>query len=46
MTLALLNYPLSSQNQRVVGYEIPGEEQPRIYTTDNLLSSAEMGDLI
>jgi len=46
MTLALLTYPLSSQNQRVVGYEIPGDEQPRIYTTDNLLSSAEMDELI
>ncbi len=46
MTLALLNYPLSSQNQRVAGYEIPGEEQPRVYTTDNLLSSVEMDELI
>ena len=46
MTLPLLSYPLASQNQRVAGYEIPGDEQPRIYTTENLPSPVEMDALI
>jgi phycobilisome rod-core linker protein len=46
MTIALLSYSLSSQNQRVAGYEVFGDEQPRIYNTENLLSSVEMDNLI
>ena len=46
MTLPLLNYSVSSQNNRVKGYEIPGDEQPRIYNTENLLSLAEFNELI
>jgi phycobilisome rod-core linker protein len=46
MTLALLSYTPSSQNQRVAGFEIFGDEQPRIYNTENLLSAGEMDDLI
>lgn len=46
MSIPLLSYPPKSQNQRVNGYEIPGDDRPRIYTTDNLPSSAEMDDLI
>ena len=46
MAIPLLEYPLSSQNQRVAGYEIFGDEQPRIYTTENLPSPAEMDGLI
>jgi len=46
MPLPLLDYAPSSQNQRVQGFEIPGEEQPRIYTTDHLLSPSEMDALI
>lgn len=46
MAIPLLNYPPSSQNQRVANYEIPGDEQPRIYTTENLLSSGEIENLI
>ncbi len=46
MALPLLSYPPSSQNQRVIGYEIPGDEQPRIYDTELLLSSLEMDVLI
>ncbi len=33
MTIPLLNYPLSSQNQRVKGFEIPGDEAPKIYSS-------------
>lgn len=46
MTLPLLTYPLSSQNQRVEGYEIFGDEQPRIYTMDNLPKGAEVDEVI
>jgi phycobilisome rod-core linker protein len=46
MTLPLLEYSPSSQNQRVNGYEIPGDEQPRIYTTENLPSGTDMDALI
>jgi len=46
MPLPLLEYAPSSQNHRVEGFEIPGDEQPMIYTTDNLLSDSEMEMLI
>lgn len=46
MALPLLEYSYKSQNERVVGYEVAGEEQPIIYTTENTLSSAEMDELI
>lgn len=46
MSIPLLTYALSSQNQRVMGYDIPGEEQPRIYSTANLLSGQDMDGLI
>ena len=46
MTISLLSYPLSSQNQRVNGYEVPGDEQPRIYTTDNLPKGTEVDEII
>ena len=46
MTIPLLEYYTVSQNQRVASYEVPGEEQPRIFSTDNLLSSADLDTLI
>lgn len=46
MTLPLLTYSPASQNQRVKGFEVHGDEQPRIYNTENLLSSVEMDTLI
>ncbi|MBE9115922.1 phycobilisome rod-core linker polypeptide [Lusitaniella coriacea LEGE 07157] len=46
MTIPPLNYPLSSQNQRVKGFEIPGDEQPKIYSLDNLLKNTELDELI
>lgn len=46
VTIPLLTYSPSSQNQRVAGYEIPGDEQPRIYTTANLPSATEMDAVI
>lgn len=46
VAIPLLTYSPSSQNARVAGYEIPGDEQPRIFSSDNLLSSADMDILI
>jgi phycobilisome rod-core linker protein len=46
VALPLLSYSPKSQNQRVAAYEIPGDEQPRIFTTDNLLSPGDMDSLI
>jgi phycobilisome rod-core linker protein len=46
VALPLLKYTPSSQNQRVSGYEVPGEEQPRVFSTENLLSSSDMDNLI
>lgn len=46
MPLPLLEYAPASQNQRVVGFEVPGDEQPRVYSTENLLSPSEMDALI
>ncbi|MEO1590685.1 MAG: phycobilisome rod-core linker polypeptide [Cyanobacteria bacterium J06632_22] len=34
MPLPLLNYRPSSQNARVEGYEVPGDDQPKIYSAE------------
>ncbi len=46
MPLPLLEYPSSAQNQRVKGFEVPGDEQPRIYTMMDQLSTDEVDTLI
>ncbi|MEL6492450.1 MAG: phycobilisome rod-core linker polypeptide [Cyanobacteria bacterium J06621_3] len=46
MSIARLEYPALSQNQRVNGFEIPGDEAPRIFDTENLLRPSEMDVLI
>jgi phycobilisome rod-core linker protein len=46
MALPLLQYPPSSQNPRVTDFDIPGDEQFRIFSTDNILSDTDMGNLI
>jgi phycobilisome rod-core linker protein len=46
MSIPVLDYPPSSQNQRVNGFEVPGDEQPRLYTTEGLPSGLEMDELI
>ena len=47
MSIPILNYSLATQNQRVDGFETnPGEEQPKIYTTDNLPTAYEMDEII
>jgi phycobilisome rod-core linker protein len=46
MTIPLLSYIPKTQNQRVIAYEVPGDEHPRIFTTDNLLTASSMDVLI
>nr|YP_009297972.1 phycobilisome rod-core linker protein [Plocamium cartilagineum]AOM67910.1 phycobilisome rod-core linker protein [Plocamium cartilagineum] len=47
MSIPLLNYTFSTQNQRVDGFEyLPGEEQPKIYTTNDLPTASEMDEII
>nr|QCI08710.1 gbilisome rod-core linker polypeptide [Sphondylothamnion multifidum] len=47
MSIPILNYSLSTQNHRVNSFEeYPGEEQPKLYSTDNLPTSIEMDEII
>jgi phycobilisome rod-core linker protein len=47
MSIPILSYSFSTQNQRVDGFETyPGDEQPRIYTTNNLPTATEMDEII
>lgn len=46
MSLPLLEYAPSSQNQRVASFEVPSDEQPRVYSTENLFSASEIDALI
>jgi phycobilisome rod-core linker protein len=44
--IPLLEYVPVTQNSRVAGYESGGDESPRIFSSDNILSPGDMGDLI
>jgi phycobilisome rod-core linker protein len=46
MTIPLLEYKPSSQNQRVPGYEVPNEDTPRIYRIEDYAYSGEVEELI
>lgn len=46
MSIPLLEYSPSSQNQRVAGFEVAGDETPRKFSTDDILSSTDMDVLI
>lgn len=46
MAIPLLEYDLSSQNQRVVSYELGGDEKPVVYRTDRILSDLEKNQVI
>ncbi|MGB2927113.1 MAG: phycobilisome rod-core linker polypeptide [Limnothrix sp.] len=46
MTIPLLNYPPSSQNVRVEGYDVGGDRQPFVFTTDNIISNSDWDVLI
>jgi phycobilisome rod-core linker protein len=44
--LPSIEYAPSCQNARVTGCEQGSDEAPRIFSTDNILSSSDMGTLI
>jgi phycobilisome rod-core linker protein len=46
MTIPLLEYKPSSQNQRVAGYEVPNEDTPRIYRIEDCAFDGEVQELI
>lgn len=46
MTIPLLQYSPSSQNQRVKSFEIPGDENPPVYTMEGTPSIPEVNELI
>nr|YP_009397812.1 phycobilisome rod-core linker polypeptide [Sonderella linearis]ARW66998.1 phycobilisome rod-core linker polypeptide [Sonderella linearis] len=47
MSIPILKYSLSAHNHRVNSFEyLTGEEQPKVYTTDNLPTSCEMDEII
>ncbi|TVQ56799.1 MAG: phycobilisome rod-core linker polypeptide CpcG [Spirulina sp. DLM2.Bin59] len=46
MTIPFLTYTPSTQNQRVNGFEIAGDETPKIYTIHDLRNPSEMDMLI
>ena len=46
MAIPLLEYSPISQNQRVASFEVPGDEQPRVFSTENLLSATDLDILI
>ena len=46
MSIPLLEYKPSSQNQRVAGYEVGNEDTPRIYRLEDSESDGEIQELI
>jgi phycobilisome rod-core linker protein len=46
VAIPLLEYAPSSQNSRVKGFDVFGDEQARIFSTDNILSTTDMDALI
>ena len=47
MSIPLLKYEFSTQNQRVDGFEVtPGDEQYRVYSTETLPSAGEVDEII
>jgi len=46
LAIPLLNYAPKSQNGRVTGYDVGSDEQPKIFSSENVLSPGDMGDLI
>ncbi len=46
MSIPLLGYAPKTINARINGYEVGGDDQPKIYSAENLLSPGDMGNLI
>jgi phycobilisome rod-core linker protein len=46
VAIPLLNYAPSTRNSRVKGFEIAGDEQPKVYSAESLLSISDTQELI
>lgn len=46
MSIPLLTYQPTSQNQRVSGYEVPGEDTPYVYRLENCIDNSDIEQLI
>ncbi len=46
MSIPLLGYAPKTINARIKGYEVGGDDQPKIYSAENLPSPGDMGNLI
>jgi len=46
MAIPLKEYSPVSQNNRVKGFEVPGDEHSKIYSMENMLSPGDLGALI
>lgn len=46
MSIPLLDYKPASQNQRVPGYEVPGEDTPYIYRLEDCVDQTDIENLI
>lgn len=46
MALPLLNYAPTTQNSRVAGFEVPGDEQPKQYNTEDQYSPVQFDEVI
>ncbi|MFN5515055.1 MAG: phycobilisome rod-core linker polypeptide [Cyanobacteriota bacterium] len=46
MAIPLIPYAPKSQNVRVAGFEVGGDEKPVVFTTENQLSPSDMDNLI
>jgi phycobilisome rod-core linker protein len=46
VSIPLLSYPPVSQNPRVKAFDVPTDDQPWIFSTDNLLSPSDLDVLI
>jgi phycobilisome rod-core linker protein len=46
MSIPLLEYKPSSQNQRVSGYEVPSEDTPRVYRIEDCIDQSDVQELI
>ena len=46
MSIPLLEVTPTSQKQRVEGYEVPDEDEPRIYRMTDVTSDTDINDLI
>lgn len=46
MSIPLLSYPSSTQNSRIAGYEVAGDDQPVIFSSENLLSDGDFRNLV